>query len=325
MLTTHMGTMIFDTKRGVAVIKQRTLKNTIRATGIGLHTGEKIYLILRPAAVDTGVVFRRVDIEPPAEIKACPEYVGDTRLSTTLIKGEVKISTVEHLMSAIAGLGVDNIYIDLSAPEVPIMDGSAGPFVFLIQSAGIVEQDAPKRFIRIKKKIRVEQGDKWAQFEPYDGFKVGFTIDFDHPAFKDPSRHVVIDFSKTSFVKEVSRARTFGFLRDVEMLRNRNLALGGSLDNAVIVDDYKVLNEDGLRYKDEFVKHKILDAIGDLYLLGHSLIGAFIAYKSGHDMNNYLLHQLLATEEAWEEVTFNDDRTPAPIVYGQPIGMAETS
>jgi UDP-3-O-[3-hydroxymyristoyl] N-acetylglucosamine deacetylase len=301
------------------LIKQRTLKNTIRATGVGLHTGEKVYLTLRPAAVDTGIVFRRIDLDVPVEIKASPENVGDTRLSTTLVKGNIRIATVEHLLSAIAGLGIDNAYVDLSAPEVPIMDGSAGPFVFLVQSAGIIEQNAPKRFIRIRRSVMVEDGDKWARFDPFDGFKVGFTIDFDHPVFKDRSQHAELDFSTTSFVKEVSRARTFGFMRDIEMLRERKLALGGSLDNAVVLDDYRVLNEDGLRYEDEFVKHKILDAIGDLYLLGRSLIGAFMGYKSGHDLNNTLLRKLTACKDAWEEVTFEDEARTAPISYSRPI------
>jgi UDP-3-O-[3-hydroxymyristoyl] N-acetylglucosamine deacetylase len=301
------------------MIKQRTLKNSIRATGVGLHTGEKIYLTLRPAAADTGIVFRRIDLDEPVEIKANPNNVGDTRLSTTLVKGDVRIATVEHLLSAIAGLGIDNIYVDVSAPEVPIMDGSAGPFVFLVQSAGIVEQNAPKRFIRIKRPVKVSDGDKWARFDPFDGFKVGFTIDFDHPVFKDRSQHAELDFSTTSFVKEVSRARTFGFMRDLEMLRSRKLALGGSLDNAVVLDDYRVLNEDGLRYEDEFVKHKILDAIGDLYLLGRSLIGAFMGYKSGHALNNRLLRALVAHREAWEEVTFEDEALAAPISYSRPL------
>ena len=300
------------------MIKQRTLKNIIRATGVGLHTGKKIYLTLCPAPVETGIVFRRVDLDVPVEIKASPEYVGDTRLSTSLEKGDVKISTVEHLLSALAGMGIDNAYIDLSAPEVPIMDGSAGPFVFLIQSAGIEEQSKPKRFIRIKRKVKVQEDDKWAMFEPFDGFKVNFTIDFDHPAFTSREQNAVVDFSTTSFVKEISRARTFGFMKDVEILRERELALGGSLDNAVVVDDYRILNEDGLRYEDEFVKHKILDAIGDLYLLGHSLIGAFSGYKSGHALNNRLLCALMADESAWEEVTFEDVNT-APILYMQPV------
>jgi len=300
------------------MIKQRTLKNVIRATGVGLHTGEKIYLTLRPAAVDTGIVFRRVDLDEPVEIRACPENVGDTQLSTSLEKDGVKISTIEHLLSAFAGLGIDNAYVDVSAPEVPIMDGSAGPFVFLIQSAGVEEQKAAKRFVRIKQRVVVEEGDKRACFEPFDGFKVSFAIDFDHPAFTQNTRCASIDFSSTSFVKEVSRARTFGFLRDIEMLRERKLALGGSMDNAIVVDDYRILNEDGLRYEDEFVKHKILDAIGDLYLLGHSLIGSFSGCKSGHALNNKLLQTLLEDKDAWEEVTFREEGN-VPISYMKPV------
>jgi UDP-3-O-[3-hydroxymyristoyl] N-acetylglucosamine deacetylase len=300
------------------MIKQRTLKNVIRATGVGLHTGEKVLLTLRPAAADTGIVFRRIDLDPPVDIRACANNVGDTRLSTTLVNGNVRISTVEHLLSAFAGLGIDNAYVDVSAPEVPIMDGSAGPFVFLIQSAGVEEQNAPKRFVRIKKPVVVEDGDKRAMFEPFDGFKVSFGIEFDHPAFRDRTQSATVDFSSTSFVKEVSRARTFGFLRDIEMLRTRKLALGGSMDNAIVVDDYRILNEDGLRYEDEFVKHKILDAIGDLYLLGHSLIGAFSGYKSGHALNNRLLKELMARTDAWEEVTFSEDDV-APISYMKPL------
>jgi UDP-3-O-[3-hydroxymyristoyl] N-acetylglucosamine deacetylase len=304
-----------------AMIRQRTLKNIIRATGIGLHTGEKVYLTLRPAAVDTGIVFCRVDLEPPVEIEAKPENVGDTRLSTTLTNGDdVRVSTVEHLLSAFAGLGIDNAYIDLSAPEVPIMDGSAGPFVFLIQSAGIEEQSAAKRFIRIKRSIKVEDGDKWARFDPFEGFKVSFNIDFEHPVFRNRSQTTVVDFSTTSFVKEVSRARTFGFMRDIEKLREADLALGGSLDNAIVMDDYRVLNDDGLRYEDEFVRHKVLDAIGDLYLLGCSLIGQFSGYKSGHELNNRLLRALMAEQEAWEMVTFENETDRAPISYAtQPI------
>jgi len=300
------------------MIRQRTLKNVIRATGVGLHTGEKVYLTLRPAPVDAGIIFRRVDLDPPVEVKAKAENVGDTTLSSTLVDGDVRISTVEHLLSALAGLGIDNAYVDLSSAEVPIMDGSAGPFVFLIQSAGIVEQDAPKRFIRIKRTVRVEEGDKWVQFDPFNGFKVSLGIDFDHPVFQGRSQTSEIDFSTTSFVKEVSRARTFGFMSQLETLRARNLALGGSLDNAIVVDDFRVLNEDGLRYDDEFVKHKVLDAIGDLYLLGHSLIGAFSGYKSGHGLNNQLLRTLLANEDAWELVTFEDPKS-APISYVQPV------
>jgi UDP-3-O-[3-hydroxymyristoyl] N-acetylglucosamine deacetylase len=301
------------------MIRQRTLKNVIRATGVGLHTGEKVYLTLRPAPVDAGIIFRRVDMEPPVEVKAKAENVGDTTLSSTLVDGEVRISTVEHLLSALAGLGIDNAYVDLSAAEVPIMDGSAGPFVFLIQSAGIVEQEAPKRFIRIKRTVRVEEDDKWVQFDPFNGFKVSLGIDFDHPVFQGRRQTSEIDFSTTSFVKEVSRARTFGFMSQLETLRARNLALGGSLDNAIVVDDFRVLNEDGLRYEDEFVKHKVLDAIGDLYLLGHSLIGAFSGYKSGHGLNNRLLRTLLANQDAWELVTFEDPKE-APISYVQPVG-----
>jgi len=300
------------------MIRQRTLKNIIRATGIGLHTGEKVYLTLRPAAIDTGIVFRRVDLDTPVEIEAKPENVGDTRLSTTLVKGDIKVSTVEHLLSAFAGLGIDNAYIDLSAPEVPIMDGSAGPFVFLVQSAGIEEQNAAKKFIRIKKPVTVQDGDKWARFDPFEGFKVTFKIDFEHPVFRNRAQTTEVDFSSTSFVKEVSRARTFGFMRDIEALRSHDLALGGSLDNAIVMDDYRVLNEDGLRYEDEFVKHKVLDAIGDLYLLGCSLIGQFSGYKSGHALNNKLLRTLLAQEDAWEVATFDDVKL-APISFTQPV------
>ena len=300
------------------MIRQRTLKNIIRATGVGLHTGEKIYLTLRPAPVNTGIVFCRVDHDPPVQIKASTENVGDTSLSTTLVNGDVRISTVEHLLSAMAGLGIDNAFVDLSAAEVPIMDGSAGPFVFLIQSAGIEEQDASKRFIRIKRPVQVEAGDKVARFEPFDGFKVGFTIEFDHPVFKSDIQHSEIDFSTTSFVKEVSRARTFGFMSEIEQLHERDLALGGSIDNAVVMDDYRVLNEDGLRYRDEFVKHKILDVIGDLYLLGHGLIGAFSGYKSGHELNNKLLRTLIEDESAWEHVIF-DEVSDIPMTFSRPV------
>lgn len=303
------------------MIRQRTLKNTIRATGVGLHTGEKVFLTLRPAAPNTGIIFRRTDLPEPVEIKAHAENVGNTQLSTTLMSGETRVATVEHLLSAMAGLGIDNAYVDLSAPEVPIMDGSAGPFVFLIRSAGIQEQDAAKRFIRIKRSIKVTEGDKWARFEPFDGFKVGFTLEFDHPLFKPEDQSAEVDFSSTSFVKEVSRARTFGFMRDFEFLQEQKLALGASLDNAIAVDDYRILNEDGLRYRDEFVKHKILDAIGDLYLLGHNLIGAFAGFKSGHALNNMLLRKLLAEREAWEAVTF-DEVSDAPISFDQPVPVA---
>jgi len=299
------------------VIKQRTLKNVIRATGVGLHSGDTVYLTLRPAAPNTGIVFRRVDLDPVVEIEAKAENVGETALSTTLIQHGERVSTVEHLLSAFAGLGIDNAYIELNAVEVPIMDGSAGPFVFLIQSAGIEEQSVPKQFIRIKKTVLLEDGDKWAKFEPFDGFKVSFTIDFDHPAFTGRPQQVDVDFSSTSFVREVSRARTFGFMKDIEKLREMNLALGGSMDNAIVVDDYRVVNEDGLRYEDEFVRHKVLDAIGDLYLLGHSLIGAFSGYKSGHEVNNMLLRKLLEQQDAWELVSFEDEQD-APISFSRP-------
>jgi UDP-3-O-[3-hydroxymyristoyl] N-acetylglucosamine deacetylase len=300
------------------MIKQRTLKNAIRATGVGLHTGEKIYLTLLPAPVDTGIVFRRVDLDPVVEIQAKAENVGDTTLSTTLMKGDVRVSTVEHLLSAMAGMGIDNAIVEVSAAEVPIMDGSAGPFVFLIQSAGIEEQTAAKKFIRIKRPVVVEDGDKVASFLPFDGFKVSFSIDFDHPVFQDRTLEAAVDFSSTSFVKEVSRARTFGFMHEIEYLRSQGLAKGGSVDNAIVVDEYRILNEDGLRYEDEFVKHKILDAIGDLYLLGNSLIGEFKAHKSGHALNNKSLRQLIAQEDAWEVVTFEDEST-APISYIKPV------
>jgi UDP-3-O-[3-hydroxymyristoyl] N-acetylglucosamine deacetylase len=299
------------------MLRQRTLKTTIRATGVGLHSGNKVFMTLRPAAANSGITFRRVDLEEPVDIPADPRLVGETMLGTTLVKDGVKIATVEHLMAAIAGLGIDNLNIDLTAPEVPIMDGSAGPFVFLLQSAGIEEQNAAKKFIRIKKAIRVEDGDKWAELRPFNGFKVNFEVYFNHPVFNKLSQQATIDFSSTSFLKEVSRARTFCFLRDVEALRERNLTLGGSMDNAIVLDDYRILNEDGLRYTNEFVIHKILDAIGDAYLLGHSLIGELRAYKSGHDLNNKLFRAMLADESVWEEVTFQDSKK-VPISYATP-------
>lgn len=305
------------------MIKQRTLKNVIRATGVGLHTGEKVLLTLRPAPVDTGIIFRRVDLNPPVEIAAHAENVGDTLLSTTLVKGDVKISTVEHLLSALAGLGIDNVYVELSASEVPIMDGSAGPFVFLIQSAGIEEQTAAKCYLKIKQSVTVQQGDKWARFDPFDGFRINFRIDFDHPVFRRSRQAVEIDFAKTSFIKEVSRARTFGFMHEIELLRENRLALGGSLDNAIVVDDYRILNEDGLRYEDEFVRHKVLDAIGDVYLLGYPLVGAFSGYKSGHGLNNSLLRALLAEQHAWELVSFEEQEQVAASLlnYLQPASV----
>jgi UDP-3-O-[3-hydroxymyristoyl] N-acetylglucosamine deacetylase len=301
------------------MIKQRTLKNSIKATGIGLHTGQKVYLTLKPAPINNGIVFRRVDLEPVVEIEASAYNVADTKLSTNLGKDGVRIATVEHLLSAMAGLGIDNAFVELSAEEVPIMDGSSAPFVFLIQSAGIEEQDAPKQFIRIKKEVTVSSDGKSATFRPFDGFKVGFKIDFEHPAFEGRNMEACLDFSSTSFVKEVSRARTFGFMRDIEYLRSQNLVLGGSFDNAIVVDDYRILNEDGLRYDDEFVKHKVLDAVGDLYLLGKSLIGEFFGYKSGHYLNNMLLRELLAHEDAYELVTFEDSEADAPISYQKPV------
>lgn len=300
------------------MIRKRTLRNVIKATGITLHGGERADIILRPAPHNAGIILRRIDLDPIVEIPALAEYVGDTTLSTTLMKGEVRISTVEHLLSAFAGLGIDNAFVDVTASEIPIMDGSAGPFVFLIQSAGIEEQQAPKRFIRIKRKLKVTDGDKWASFEPFNGFKVTFTIDFDHPLFKHNTKTATLDFSSLSYVKEVSRARTFGFMDEFEKLQLRNLALGASLDNAIAIDDFRVLNEDGLRYENEFVRHKILDAVGDLYLLGSSLVGAFSGHKSGHALNNKLLRELLADKEAWEFVTFEDKQT-APISYIRPI------
>lgn len=296
------------------MIRQRTLRNPIKATGIGLHTGEKVFLTLSPAPIDNGIVFRRTDLSPAQDIPACAQNVGDTTLSTSLGLGEAKVSTVEHLLSAMAGLGIDNAFVDVTAPEVPIMDGSAGPFVFLLQSAGIEEQPAPKKFIRIKRPVTVTEGDKEASLLPFEGFKVSFSIDFDHPVFHDRSAYAEIDFSATSFVKEVSRARTFGFMHEIEYLRARGLARGGSVDNAIVVDEFRILNQDGLRYEDEFVKHKVLDAIGDLYLLGHSLIGEFRAHKSGHALNNAVLRALLAQEDAWEMVTF-EDASVAPISY----------
>lgn len=307
------------------MIRQRTLKHSICATGVGLHTGEKILMELCPAPVNTGIVFRRTDLSPIVSILAHVDYVGDTTLSTSLEREGVRISTVEHLLSALAGFGIDNAFVNLTAEdpqlvEVPIMDGSAGPFVFLLQSAGIREQDAPKRFLRIRKTVEVadKDSDKWVRFEACDGFRVGFTIDFEHPVFDRCNTRVEVDFSTTSFVKEVSRARTFGFARDVEFLRNQNLALGGSLSNAVVIDDYRVLNEEGLRYADECVRHKVLDAIGDLYLLGHSLIGAFEGYRSGHALNNQLLRALLADRDAWELITFVESER-VPISFMQPL------
>jgi len=300
------------------LVKQRSLKNMIRATGVGLHTGAKVYMTLRPAAANTGIVFRRVDLDPPVEIKGEPYAVGDTRLSSCLERGGARVSTVEHLMSALAGLGVDNAYVDLTAAEVPIMDGSAGPFVFLLQSAGIEEQNARKKFFRILKPVEVREGDKWVRFEPHNGFKLTMSIDFAHPVFDKTPQSVTVDFSTTSFVKEVSRARTFGFMQDVETMRAQGLALGGSLDNAIVMDEYRVLTTDGLRYEDEFVKHKVLDAIGDLYLLGHPLIGAFSGHKTGHALNNRLLRRLMEDKPSWELVSFERPEDAPAFLTWQP-------
>ncbi len=286
------------------MIKQRTIKSQIKATGVGLHSGLKVEMTLRPAAPDTGILFRRIDCDPPVDILLDPHRVTDTRLCSALEGGGAKVSTVEHLLSALAGLGIDNLVIDLTGPEVPIMDGSAAPFVFLLQSAGLEEQNAAKQYIRVKKHVEVVDGDKHVSLSPYNGFRLEFGIDFDHPVFEKSGNRVVIDFAETSYIKEVARARTFGFSHEVEMLRNSGLALGGSLDNAIVMDEYRVLNNDGLRYDDEFVKHKVLDAIGDLYVLGKPLIGSFHAYKSGHALNNQLLRALLADQEAWEIVSF---------------------
>ncbi|MCL4792117.1 MAG: UDP-3-O-acyl-N-acetylglucosamine deacetylase [Gammaproteobacteria bacterium] len=300
------------------MLKQRTLKTAIRATGVGLHTGRKVFMTLRPAAENTGIVFRRVDLDPPVHIKADAFSVGETMLGTTLVQGEVKVATIEHLMAAFSGLGIDNAYVDLSAPEVPIMDGSAAPFVFLLQSAGIAEQNAAKKFIRVRKTVRVEEGDKSAEIRPFPGLKINFRIEFDHPVFRRHSQMATVDFSSAAFLKEISRARTFGFARDIEMLRTRQLTLGGSMDNAIVLDDFRILNEDGLRFEDEFVKHKILDAVGDIYLLGHCLVGELTAVKSGHALNNKLLRALHADASAWELVSFDEQRT-APIFYPVPV------
>jgi UDP-3-O-[3-hydroxymyristoyl] N-acetylglucosamine deacetylase len=301
--------------------KQRTLKNPIRATGVGLHTGKQIHLTLLPAPVNSGIIFRRVDLNPPVDIPATAHNVGETTLSTCLIKDGVRVSTVEHIMSAMAGLGVDNAIVELNAAEVPIMDGSAGPFVFLIQSAGVQEQNALKKFVRVKKEIILRDGDKFASFLPFEGFKVSFSIEFDHPVFKDRRPQTEVDFSSSSFVKEISRARTFGFMHEIEYLRSKGLAQGGSMANAIVVDEYRILNEDGLRFEDEFVKHKVLDAIGDLYLLGHGLIAEYRAHKSGHSLNNRVLRQLIEQKDAWEWATFEMSEQP-PISYMRPIAAA---
>src|SRR3982750_3777951 len=296
------------------MLRQRTLKSLISASGVGLHTGKKVRITLRPAPADTGVVFRRVDLASPVDIPAHAELVGESRLASTLIKDDVKVHTVEHLMSALGGLGVDNAYVDLDAPELPIMDGSASPFVLLIQQAGIVEQGAPKRFLRVTRRIEVSEGDKWARLEPYEGYKLWFSIDFRHPVIERSTQAVEVDFAETSYLKEIARARTFGFMHEVEELRDSGLALGGGLDNAVVLDEYRVLNADGLRFADEFIRHKLLDAVGDLYLLGHPLLAAFSAHKSGPTLNTRFLRALLAEAGALETVTFERaEDTPAGV------------
>jgi UDP-3-O-[3-hydroxymyristoyl] N-acetylglucosamine deacetylase len=300
------------------MLGQRTLRTAIRATGIGLHTGRKVFMTLRPAAENTGVVFRRVDLDPPVDVPADARLVGETMLGTTLVSGGAKVATVEHLLAAMAGLGIDNAYVDLTAPEVPIMDGSAAPFVFLLQSAGLAEQSAAKRFIRVRETVRVTDGDKWAEFRPYRGFRVNFEIDFDNAVFKRHSQRASVDFSTTAFLKEVSRARTFGFVKEIETLRSRNLTLGGNMGNAIVLDDFRILNEDGLRFEDEFVKHKILDAIGDLYLLGHAVLGEYSGYKSGHGLNNQLCRALLAAPSAFELVSF-ERAERAPVNFLEPV------
>jgi UDP-3-O-[3-hydroxymyristoyl] N-acetylglucosamine deacetylase len=296
------------------MLRQRTIKTVIRATGLGLHTGAKVTLHLRPAAPDTGIVFRRLDLPEPIDIRADALAVTDTRLCSALAAGGAKVATVEHLMSALAGLGVDNLHVDVDGPEIPILDGSASPFVYLLQSAGIEEQPVPKRFFRIRRPVEVRDGDKWARFAPYDGFRLSFTIDFDHPALSRTPSTVTVDFAEVSYAKEIARARTFGFVQELEVLRSNGLAQGGNLDNAIVLDEYRVLNADGLRYADEFAKHKVLDAIGDLYLVGHPLVGAFSAYKSGHALNNQLLRATLADREAWEVVTYEAAETTPPAV-----------
>jgi UDP-3-O-[3-hydroxymyristoyl] N-acetylglucosamine deacetylase len=291
------------------MLRQRTLNKATRTTGVGLHTGARVEMTLRPAPIDTGIVFQRSDLPKSPAIPALAHNVGDTRLSSTLKVDSVTVSTVEHLMSALAGLGIDNLFVDIAGPELPIMDGSAGPFVFLLQSAGIAEQNARKRYLRIAQTVEVTDGDKWARFTPFDGFRLDFTIDFPHPVFGSENRNVVVDFAYDSYAKEVARARTFGFMQDVEAMRAAGLGLGGSLQNAVVLDEFRVLNSEGLRYDNEFVRHKVLDAIGDLYLLGHPLIGQYTAYKSGHALNNKLARALLARADAFEIVTFADEKT----------------
>lgn len=287
------------------MIHQRTLQSTIRAVGVGLHSGEKVELTLHPAAPDSGIVFRRTDLPEPVSFKVGPDLVNDTRLSSTLVRGDVRVGTIEHLMSAFAGLGIDNLLVDVTAPEIPIMDGSAAPFIYLIQQAGVVEQKAKKRFVRVKKTVEVQDGDKWVKLSPHNGYKVKLTIEFNHPVFRKSAQTVELDFSNTSYISEIARARTFGFIHEVEFMRLNNLGRGGSMENAIVLDEFRVLNQGGLRFEDEFVRHKVLDAIGDLYILGHPLIAAFDGFKSGHAMNNKLLRALWADADAWEYVSFD--------------------
>ena len=301
------------------MIKQRTLRTQVKTTGVGLHSGVKVEMTLRPAAAGTGILFRRVDLDPPVDIPVDPYKVTDTRLCSALTVDKAKVATVEHLMSALAGLGIDNVVIDLTGPEVPILDGSAAPFVFLLQSVGIEELNAPKQFVRILEPIEVKEGDKWVRLSPYDGFRIDFTIDFDHPVFEQTGQVVSVDFDNTSYIREVARARTFGFMHEVEMLRNNNLALGGSLDNAIVMDEYRILNADGLRYDDEFVKHKVLDAIGDFYMIGKPIIGRLEAHKSGHALNNQLLRALMEKQSSWKLVTFeNPADAPEAVAHFYP-------
>jgi len=300
------------------MIRQRTLKEIVTTIGVGLHSGRKVKLTLRPAAANTGIIYRRTDINPPVDFPTDPESVRDTMLCTALVNDDgIRISTVEHLSAALAGMGIDNAIVEVDAPEVPIMDGSASPFVFLLQQAGIEVQNVPKKFIRVKQPVRFEDGDKWAELVPYHGFRMDFEIDFNHPVIDSDEQRLLFDFSSQSFVKDISRARTFGFMRDIENLQSRNLCLGGSFDCAIVLDDYRILNEDGLRFSNEFVTHKVLDAIGDLYMSGHAIIGEFRAYKSGHGLNNQLLRALLANQEAWEWATFEDE-VGSPVAFAEP-------
>ncbi|MBU2897008.1 UDP-3-O-acyl-N-acetylglucosamine deacetylase [Vibrio pectenicida] len=297
------------------MIRQRTLKEIVKTTGVGLHSGRKVTLTLRPAAANTGVIYRRTDVNPPVDFPVDAQSVRDTMLCTALVNDEgIRISTVEHLNAALAGMGIDNIIVEVDAPEVPIMDGSASPFVFLLQQAGLEEQNVAKRFIRIKKPVRFEDGDKWAEFVPYNGFRMDFEIEFNHPAIESDEQHLLFDFSSQGFVKDISRARTFGFMHDIEYLQSQNLCLGGSFDCAIVLDEYRILNEEGLRFDNEFVTHKVLDAIGDLYMCGHPIIGEFRAFKSGHGLNNQLLRSVLADQEAWEWVTFEEEST-SPVAF----------